>query len=141
MTEADIDGVREVEVQSFPNPWSSKAFMSELRDNKYAYYLVACIDGRIIGYAGMWRLFSEAHITNIAVHPDFRRRGVGELLLFALMDQARRFGMTSMTLEVRPSNSAALSLYRKHGFVQRGVRRRYYSDNQEDALIMWKAPL
>lgn len=141
MTVADIDQVREVETRSFTTPWSRQAFLAELCDNAYASYIVACADGRVVGYGGMWLIFNDAHVTNIAVHPDFRGRGIGERILLELMKRAREAGMHGMTLEVRPSNTAALALYRKHGFIQRGVRRRYYSDNQEDALVMWKEPL
>jgi ribosomal-protein-alanine N-acetyltransferase len=92
--------------------------------------------GRVLGYAGMWLMVDEAHITTIAVRAAWRRRGFGELLLVTLIDQARDLGVTRMTLEVRVSNDSAQNLYHKYGFEQRGVRPRYYSDNNEDAYIM-----
>jgi [ribosomal protein S18]-alanine N-acetyltransferase len=92
--------------------------------------------GRILGYAGMWLMVDEAHITTIAVRTEWRRRGYGELLLVSLVDAARDIGISRMTLEVRVSNESAQNLYRKYGFEQRGVRPRYYSDNNEDAYIM-----
>ena len=91
----------------------------------------------IAGYAGMWIMTDEAHITTIASHPSFRGRGVGELLVLALIDRALANGARWMTLEVRASNSIAQNLYRKYTFKEMGVRRRYYSDNGEDALVMW----
>jgi [ribosomal protein S18]-alanine N-acetyltransferase len=91
----------------------------------------------IIGFAGLWLMVDEAHITTIAMHPDHRRRGLGELLLVSLMDIAYSISAKWVTLEVRVSNSTAQNLYHKYGFREAGVRRRYYSDNQEDALIMW----
>lgn len=138
MEYADLDQVVEIERRSFPTPWSRHAFVSELRDNAYAHYLVARLGDRVIGYAGMWVLLDEAHITNLAVHPDYRRRGVGRRLLAALERLAARLGARRMTLEVRPSNAAALHLYRRSGFEVRGRRPHYYADSDEDALIMWK---
>jgi ribosomal-protein-alanine N-acetyltransferase len=92
--------------------------------------------GRVLGYAGMWLMVDESHITTIAVRTAWRRRGLGELLLITLIDVARDLGVSRMTLEVRVSNDSAQNLYRKYGFEQRGVRPRYYSDNNEDAYIM-----
>jgi [ribosomal protein S18]-alanine N-acetyltransferase len=91
----------------------------------------------IIGFAGLWLMVDEAHITTIAVHPDNRGRGVGELMLGSLIDIAYEIGARNVTLEVRITNHVAQNLYRKYGFREAGVRRRYYSDNHEDALIMW----
>lgn len=134
---ADLDAVCAIEQASFPLPWSREAFANELAHNRYAHYLVAEVDGRVVAYGGMWVIGDEAHVTNIAVHPDYRRRSIGEGLLRRMMDLARRLGATAMTLEVRVSNEPAQRLYRKLGFVCCGVRPRYYQDNQEDALIMW----
>jgi ribosomal-protein-alanine N-acetyltransferase len=91
----------------------------------------------IIGFAGLWLMVDEAHITTIAVHPDFRRHGLGEFMLASLIDIAYDIGARWVTLEVRISNHVAQNLYRKYGFHEKGIRERYYSDNQEDALIMW----
>jgi ribosomal-protein-alanine N-acetyltransferase len=90
-----------------------------------------------VGYAGIWVMTDEAHVTTIASHPDVRGKGVGELLLLALIHRAIEVGARWMTLEVRASNSVAQNLYRKYTFKEMGVRRRYYSDNGEDALVMW----
>ena len=96
---------------------------------------------RVVGYAGLWLMVDEAHVTSIAVSPGYRGLGVGELLFVALVDLSREIGAQYMTLEVRVSNTLAQNLYRKYGFKEAGVRRRYYSDNNEDALIMWSDPL
>jgi ribosomal-protein-alanine N-acetyltransferase len=91
----------------------------------------------IIGFAGLWLMVDEAHVTTIAMHPDYRRLGLGEFLLVNLIDISYTIGAKWVTLEVRISNYAAQNLYRKYGFREAGLRHRYYSDNQEDALIMW----
>jgi len=91
----------------------------------------------ILGFAGLWLMVDEAHITTIAMHPNYRRRGLGELMLVSLIDIAYNIGAKWVTLEVRVTNHSAQNLYRKYGFHEAGVRHRYYSDNNEDALIMW----
>jgi [ribosomal protein S18]-alanine N-acetyltransferase len=96
---------------------------------------------RLAGFAGMWIMYDEAHITTIGVDPDFRGQGLGELLLVAMIDEALRRGATWITLEVRVSNDLAQRLYRKYGFIVQGTRRHYYSDNGEDAYIMWSRSL
>jgi len=137
----DVAMVMEVEVLSFPTPWSQAAFLSELLTNSYAHYFVAAVGARVVGYGGMWLIIDEAHITNIAVHPEYRSRKIGEALLLCLMGKAKELGAIAMTLEVREKNAVAQNLYRKHGFVPRGIRRGYYNDTGEDAVIMWKDEL
>ena len=95
----------------------------------------------IVGYAGLWLMTDEAHITTIAVDPDFQGNGLGELLLVALIDRAKQIGARWLTLEVRVSNEVAQRLYEKYTFKEMGIRRRYYSDNGEDALVMWTDPI
>lgn len=95
----------------------------------------------IVGYAGLWLMTDEAHVTTIAVHPDYRGRGVGELLLLGLIDHAMKLGAKWVTLEVRVTNDVAIALYHKYTFKEMGVRKGYYSDNREDALVMWTDPL
>lgn len=136
-----IPAILEIERRSFPTPWSERAFVSELTQNAYAHYIVALGGERVVGYAGMWLVLDEAHVTNIAVHPDHRGRHVGELLLVELQRRASEQGCTRMTLEVRPSNAVAQHLYRKHGFAPKGLRPGYYTDTHEDAIIMWKDDL
>lgn len=137
----DIDGVLAVEHKCFTTPWSRAAFEAEEEDNNLAYYLVAETSEGIVGYAGVWIILDEAHITNIAVLPDYRAQGLGEKLLTSLIDYARSRDSVGMTLEVRVSNVVAQHLYEKLGFRSRGIRRNYYSDTKEDALIMWKDDL
>ncbi|QBS37290.1 ribosomal-protein-alanine N-acetyltransferase [Thermaerobacter sp. FW80] len=138
MTPGDLPGVLAIERRSFPTPWSERAFVSELRDNLYADYIVARHGDRVVGYAGMWCILDEAHVTTIAVDPEFRGRGVGDRLLTALEQRALRYGCRRMTLEVRVSNHVAQRLYRRHGFRPCGIRRGYYVDNGEDAIVMWR---
>lgn len=133
----DIPDVMVIEHESFSLPWSEEAFRNELTLNHFARYLIMEMDGQPVGYAGMWTIVDEAHITNIAVRTAFRGQRLGERLLRRLMEWAGELGMERMTLEVRATNRVAQSLYSKLGFVPAGVRKGYYSDNQEDAVIMW----
>ncbi|MFC4075297.1 ribosomal protein S18-alanine N-acetyltransferase [Salinithrix halophila] len=137
MTLGDIPAVLQVEQASFTTPWTRQAFYNELAYNQFAQYMVVEKEGRVIGYCGMWLILNEAHITNIAIHPDYRGRGIGEMMIDGMMALAREAGADSMTLEVRVSNAIAQQLYRKKGFEMTGIRPRYYTDNQEDAMIMW----
>jgi len=132
----DVDQVLGIERRSYPTPWSRRAFVSELTENAYAHYLVARLGQRVVGYIGMWFVIDEGHITNVAVHPDARNRGVGRQLMQAAMDLARLSGGVRVTLEVRISNAVAQHLYSSLGFQTVGVRRGYYTDNGEDAYIM-----
>ena len=133
----DIPTIVDIERESFSAPWSAEAFRTELTQNLFAKYMIMELDGVIVGYGGMWLIIDEAHITNIAVRTPYRGLGYGELLLKELMKTAYWLGARRMTLEVRVSNAVAQSLYRKMGFYPSGVRPAYYSDNLEDALIMW----
>ncbi len=138
----DLETVLEIEEASFPTPWSRNSFLYELTENQRAIYLVAKNEfNKVVGYIGMWVVFDEGHITNLAAHPLYRRQGVGRTLLNELVAVARRNGVQYLTLEVRRSNLSAQDLYQKIGFVHMGVRRKYYLDNREDALIMWKGPI
>ncbi len=134
---ADLDQVLDIERLSQVTPWSARAFLAEL-ENSYSVYLVACRGERVVGFAGMWLVVDEAHVTNIAVHPAERGRGIGSLLLEELERRARAAGAGHVTLEVRVTNRVARSLYRRHGFTDRGLRRGYYRDTGEDAVIMGK---
>ena len=132
----DLAEVQRIELASFSSPWPPNAYRSELETNRLASYLVARIDDRIVAYGGMWLMVDEAHITTFAVHPAWRRQRIGERLLLAFLDLARDRHAREATLEVRLSNLAARRLYEKYGFRPVGIRPRYYSDNDEDALIM-----
>jgi ribosomal-protein-alanine N-acetyltransferase len=138
MTLAHIDDVMIIEELSFALPWSRKSFTDELTANRFAMYFCAVEDGRVCGYAGMWKVFDEGHITNIAVHPEYRNKGIGRLLVEYLDTAAMNSGIERLTLEVRKSNHVARSLYEKVGFEACGERKGYYSDNGENAVIMWK---
>lgn len=133
----DIPEICEIEQESFTAPWSEQAFGNELTHNHFAHYVVMEHEGRIIGYAGMWIIIDEAHVTNIAVREGYRGRKLGERLFAELAMKAYRLGAQRMTLEVRVSNAVAQRLYEKFGFQEAGLRKGYYSDNNEDALIMW----
>ncbi len=137
MTVDDISAVQLVENASFPIPWPANAFRHELTQNRNAHYIVAKEGDHIVGYAGLWLSLDEAHITTFAVLPDYRRRKIGERMLVALFDKSEKLGAEWLTLEVRASNLPAQKLYEKYGFRPAGIRRRYYSDNNEDAIIMW----
>lgn len=133
----DIDQVLEVEHQAFTLPWSREAFISELTKNQFAVYVVIEIEGKIVGYGGVWIVVDEAHITNIALLPDYRGRKLGLALMRKIMEISREMGAKTMTLEVRMTNLVAQSLYKKLGFQEGAIRKNYYTDNMEDALVMW----
>jgi [ribosomal protein S18]-alanine N-acetyltransferase len=137
MVASDIDRILVIERQSFTTPWTRAAFEGELHDNHFAQYYVAESDGQIIGYCGMWVIIDEAHITNIAIAREYRGLKIGEALLRFMMVTAVMHGAERMTLEVRVSNTVAKNLYYKLGFEDSGIRKGYYTDNHEDALIMW----
>ena len=137
MVMTDVDGVMAVEHDSFLTPWSRSAFEEELAQNRLARYIVAEENGAIVGYAGTWLVINEAHVTDVAVSSQRRREGIGRLLMQNLMELARENEMESMTLEVRVSNAAARHLYQQLGFVEAGIRKNYYTETKEDALILW----
>lgn len=133
----DVAAITEIEHEAFTSPWTREAFVNELTNNHFARYLVMVKDGEIIGYSGMWVIIDEAHVTNIAVRSDYQGKKLGSLLLSELQKVAVFCGARRMTLEVRVSNERAQRMYRKFGFEPSGIRPGYYTDNGEDALIMW----
>lgn len=137
MEYADVPAIHAIEVASFPVPWTLDSFYYELEQNQFSHYLVAEEDGDIIGFCGMWLTIDAAQITNVAVNQAARGRKIGEALMVEAMRVAREAGMETMNLEVRVSNEVALNLYRKLGFMDGGIRKGYYTDNFEDALVMW----
>jgi ribosomal-protein-alanine N-acetyltransferase len=141
MTLGDLPSVHAIERGSFSVPWPDDAYRNELLTNRLASYVVARAGADVVGFGGLWVMVDEAHITTFAVDPRWRRRGVGEWLLLALLDRAVERGAREATLEVRLSNMPARRLYEKYGFRPVGIRPRYYSDNGEDALIMTTDPL
>ena len=136
----DAEGVARVERESFPTPWSREDFWREA-SNEFACYIVALDDEEIIGFGGCWISFEEAQVTNIALTSAQRGEGLGKLLMERLMRAAAARGAERMTLEVRPSNTPALRLYEGLGFAAIGVRKKYYQDNDEDAILMWHTKL
>jgi ribosomal-protein-alanine N-acetyltransferase len=141
MTIDDLAAVHAIEQASFTTPWPPHAYRSELETNRLASYLVARRDGQVVAYGGVWLMVDEAHLTTFAVHPEWRRRGIGDRLLLALLDVAIERGAREATLEVRLSNLPARRLYEKFGFRPVGLRPHYYTDDNEDALIMTTPPL
>ena len=131
-------GVLDVEAACHPLPWSQKVFTSEVDQMRQGsrYYVTAQIEQRFVGHAGLWFAPDEAHITNVAVSPDHRRRGIARQMLIALADVAVERGHDAWTLEVRASSTGAHELYRQFGFVPAGIRQKYYA-NVEDAIVMW----
>ena len=136
MTIGDVPAVAAIEAATFPTPWSEDAFRKEITDNPVARYLVAEKDGAVIGFAGAWIILDESHITNIAILAEHRGNGYGRALTAGLMQYLSNLGAAYATLEVRKSNVTAQNLYKSLGYVSVGVRKRYYEDNGEDALLM-----
>jgi [ribosomal protein S18]-alanine N-acetyltransferase len=136
MRKTDIQEVARIERRSYPTPWHENAYHTEI-GNRSACYLVARIVGEIVGYGGMWVIMDEAHITTLAVAPEHRGKKIGERILQALIDEAYLMGATRASLEVRERNVVAQSLYRKYGFREAAIRKNYYSDNNENAVVMW----
>ena len=133
----DIAQIVAIEEASFSTPWTADAFHRELTTNEHAHYVVLEKDGRVIGYCGLWIIIDESHITNIDILPEYRGQKLGDALLKEVISEAKTLGVKTMTLEVRVSNEVAKQLYRKYGFQNGGIRKRYYADNQEDGLVMW----
>lgn len=138
MTEKDVSEVWQLDVMCFALPWSEQSFADEMKNTLAHYYIIRDEDGRIIAYCGFWNVADEGHITNIAVHPEYRRKGCGSALVERLIFEAKKLNLILLTLEVREGNLPAQGLYRKYGFEVLGRRRKYYADNKEDALIMTK---
>lgn len=133
----DLDQVMILEKLCFSTPWSKEAFESEILKNDLAHYLVLSINNTIVGYGGVWYIINEGHITNVAVHSECRKLGLGKKLVEQMKKNALKNKIELMTLEVRVSNIAAIKLYERMGFSIEGTRPKYYIDNNEDAYIMW----
>jgi len=146
MRTADLDAVQRIERASFSTPWPSYAYRQEIENNRLAHYIVAregdevvgdgIVGDQVVGFAGMWMMVDQAHITTFAVDPAWRRKGIGARMVLALLRMGETLGARQATLEVRLSNLPARRLYERFGFRPVGVRPRYYTDNGEDALIM-----
>jgi len=136
MTLQDVPAVHEIDLLSFSLPWPERSFRFELTENQVTRGWVAEVDDRIAAMLVLWFIVDEAHVATIAVHPDFRRQGIGEQILLCALRSAKAEGATRAFLEVRAGNVAAQSMYKKYGFEVAGIRRGYYRDNNEDALLM-----
>lgn len=134
----DVAGVMDVDTGSFPAPWTKSVYEQELIENDFAHYFVLVNEAEeIIGYVGLWIIFEDAQITNIAVHKDYRGKKIGEKLFGFALSYSYQQGAQKLSLEVRPSNVVAKTMYRKFGLQKGGIRKNYYPDNSEDAIVMW----
>ena len=138
MSDEDLSQVMKIEYKSFSSPWSRHSFIRDINENPYSLYLAAYNKDKLVGYIGGWMIIDELHITNLAVDPDYRKQGIATRLIKSTIEIVKRKDFKSVTLEVRESNQAAINLYHKIGFKQKGRRLQYYKDNNEDALIMRK---
>lgn len=137
MTVDDISQVAEIERQIFSIPWSEKAFRDSMEGDN-TIYIVAKENNNVAGYAGMYLSFEEGNITNVAVNPLSRRKGIGEKIVRDILNRAYEKGVRDVFLEVRETNSVAIALYEKIGFKEEGIRKNFYDKPRENALIMWK---
>lgn len=138
MANTDIDRVAELETLCFTTPWPRSAIEEELISNPRAHYFVYEVGGKLVGYCGFWLILDEGHITNLAIDPEERSKGYAQDMIAQFVREAESLGAASLTLEVRSGNTPAIHVYEKAGFVSMGVRKGYYLDSGEDALIMWK---
>src|SRR5207248_10568566 len=137
MREADVPAVQIIERDIFSTPWPRNAYYRELASRNSAHYIVLRKDEEVVGYAGMWRMYDEAHVTTIGVRHDVQHSGYGRVLFAALVQAAYDMGAKWVTLEVRTSNDNAMRMYEAFGFKVIGRRKGYYTDNGEDAIVMW----
>ena len=140
MTETDIPQIARIERMVFPSPWSEAAFRSELEHNAMALYLILAEESQpneVLAYGGLWKIFDEGHITNIAVRPDAQGKKLGKMLLYAMIQWSWANAMNHITLEVRTDNKRAIRLYERAGFREAGIRPGYYDEGNADALVMW----
>ena len=136
MLPGDVEAVTRIDRRCYPSPWLTGAYTTELTNCSAAYLVARCASG-VVGYGGQWVVSGEAHITTLAVEPAYQRRRIGERLLIALIEEAWHEGASHITLEVRESNRAAQNLYQKYGFCAAALRKNYYTDNGENAIVMW----
>ena len=137
LTTEIIDDIYKIEINSFKKPWSKQEFINET-ENKLAKYFCLEVSGKIIGYIGVWEIFDEGHITNVVILPEFRGQGYGSRLVEKMIFHAEERKMSLLTLEVRKSNESAINLYKKHDFLEVGLRKNYY-EGKEDAILMTKS--
>jgi ribosomal-protein-alanine N-acetyltransferase len=137
-TEEHVARMHEIEMEVFPTPWSYESLEQDVCGHEIAYYIVGLNNDQVVSYAGFWFVLDEAHITNVAVRPEYRRKGIGRKMMEILLDVAKEMGIVNISLEVRVSNKAARELYKSMGFSVAGLRKKYYANNDEDALLMSK---
>ncbi|RYG26319.1 ribosomal-protein-alanine N-acetyltransferase [bacterium] len=137
LREDHLPAILEIERQVNGSPWSEKSFRNEI-DHPHGIFRVAIEGGQVVGYGGLWLVIDEAHVTNVAIAPTHQRQGIGRRLMVQLLEAAKSAGMICATLEVRAGNGPALHLYESLGFERTAVRRGYYPDNKEDAVVMWR---
>ena len=137
MVVEDIPAILEIDASSFLTPWTEEVYKNELTNNEYAKYFVVETEEEIVGYIGLWIVLDDAQVTNIALRPAYRGYKIGEKLFGFAVSYLMELGVERLSLEVRESNTVAQNMYRKFGLVSGGVRKNYYKDNGEDALLMW----
>ncbi|MCK5812022.1 MAG: ribosomal protein S18-alanine N-acetyltransferase [Clostridiales bacterium] len=133
-----VDDMHVIEKQSFITPWSHKSIYDDVVNNEMATYIVVLNLNKVVGYLGFWTIIDEAHITTLAIEKTYRRKHLALELFYEMMDMITNDGVMAITLEVRENNIPAISLYKKLGFKREGIRKNYYQDTNENALIMWK---
>ncbi|MCK5757651.1 MAG: ribosomal protein S18-alanine N-acetyltransferase [Clostridiales bacterium] len=133
-----VGQMHKIEESVFPVPWSYESIAQDVCEHEIAVYIVGLCKDEVVSYAGLWHVLEESHVTNIAVKKGYRKRGIGKKTINILLDAARKLDVKTVTLEVRESNIAAIGLYEKVGFFKAGRRKKYYTDNFEDAIIMNK---
>lgn len=136
--EKDIAAIEKLEQVCFTDPWSYDSLEQDILRNKLAFYIVAEVEREVCGYVGIWNIIDEGHITNVAVSPDYRRKHIASNMLDVLIASCEEAGVERFTLEVRAGNEPAKALYAGKGFKEMGLRKGYYQDNGEDAIIMWR---
>ena len=136
--ERDIMAIEGLEKVCFSDPWSYESLEHDILNNKLSFYIVAEVEGVVCGYVGIWNIVDEGHITNVAVSPDYRRKHIASNMLDVLIASCEEAGVERFTLEVRAGNEPAKALYAGKGFKEIGIRKGYYQDNGEDAIIMWR---
>ena len=136
--ERDIVAIEDLEQVCFSDPWSYESLEHDILNNKLSFYIVAEVEGVVCGYVGIWNIVDEGHITNVAVSPDYRRKHIASNMLDVLIASCQEAGVERFTLEVRAGNEPAKALYAGKGFKEISVRKGYYQDNGEDAIIMWR---
>ncbi len=137
LEEKDINRIHEIECANFSAPWTKESLLGEIISER-SHYIVVENNGEVIGYCGFWKIFDEGHITNIAVDQPYQGKGVGSRLIKEMLELGKTLDVVSYTLEVRVSNLQAIGLYEKFGFENVGIRKNFYDNPNEDAMIMWK---